>query len=162
MRACGGIPPLLDAVEIAERLRPESDDAEQWEALAKFSRALEPGVEMSLGDAAARISMTDFLSGLEVRLADGFSLSPNLQGTDFEVVPFSTERLSGEGLAPEDGHVRESHGEMDGAGLKVFQQRVRERAALSAYRVSPGSYVVVDRAALPALEVIASTQHANR
>ena len=152
---------LLDAVEIAERLRPESDDAEQWEALAKFRRALEPGVDMSLGDAAARISMTDFLSGLEVRLADRFSLSPNLQGTDFEVVPFSAERLSSEGLAPEDGHIRESHGELDGADLKVFQQRVRERGALSAYRVSPGSYVVVDRAALPALEVIASMQHAS-
>jgi superfamily II DNA or RNA helicase len=152
---------LLDAIEIAERLRPESDDAEHWEALAKFRRALEPGVHMSLADAAARISMTDFLSGLEVRLTDSFSLSPNSQGTDFEVVPFSAERLSREGLGPEDGKVRESHGELEGAGLKSFQQRVRDRGALSAYRIGPGKYVVVDRAALPGLEVIASMQHAS-
>ncbi len=151
---------LLNALEIADRLRPESDDAEQWEALAKFRQALEPGVHMSLGDRAARISMTDFLSGLEVRLADRFSLSPNSRGTDFEVVPFSAERLSSEGLAAEDGNVRESHGELEGAGLKAFQQRVRDRGALSAYRIGPGSYVVVDRAAQPALEVIASMQHA--
>ncbi|MHC2371314.1 superfamily II DNA or RNA helicase [Bradyrhizobium diazoefficiens] len=151
---------LLNAVEIADRLRPDSDDAEQWEALAKFRRALEPGVHMSLADRPARISMTDFLSGLEVRLADRFSLSPNSQGTDFEVVPFSAERLAGEGLAADEGGVRESHGELEGAGLKTFQQRVRDRGALSAYRVGPGSYVVVDRAALPALEVMASMQHA--
>ena len=152
---------LLDAVEIADGLRPGSDDAEQWEALAKFRQALEPGVQMSLGNKAARISMTDFLSGLEVRLADRFSLSPDPQGTNFEVVPFSGERLSREGLLAEDGNVRESHGELEGAGLKVFQQRVRDRGALSAYRIGPGNYVVVDRAAMPALEVMASMQHAS-
>ncbi|QOZ23115.1 DEAD/DEAH box helicase [Bradyrhizobium sp. CCBAU 51753] len=152
---------LLDALETAEQLKPGADDAEQWEALAKFRQALEPGVHMRLGDTAARISMTDFLSGLEVRLADRFSLSPNSQGTDFEVVPFSAERLTREGLAADDGNVRESHGELEGAGLKVFQQRVRDRGALSAYRIGPGNYVVVDRAALPALEVMASMQQAS-
>ena len=116
---------------------------------------------MSLENTAGRISMTDFLSGLEVCLADSFSLSPNSQGTDFEVVPFSAERISREGLAAEDGNVRESHGELEGASLKVFQQRVRERGALSAYRIGPGNYVVVERAALSALEVMASMQHAS-
>lgn len=151
---------LLDALEIAEGLKPGSDDAEQWEALAKFRQALEPGVQMSLGNADARISMTDFLSGLEVRLADSFSLSPNAEGNDFEVVPFSAERLSKEGLVADEGTVRESHGELAGPGLQVFQRRVRDRGALSAYRIGPGNYVVVDRAAFPALEVMTSMQHA--
>ncbi|MBR1216412.1 DEAD/DEAH box helicase [Bradyrhizobium sp. U87765 SZCCT0131] len=151
---------LLEAVEIAEQLTAEAGDAEQWEALARFRRALEPGADMSARDAAARISMTDFLSGLEVRLTDGFSLSPNEDGTDFEVVPFSAERLSSQGLVPDNGDVSERHGELDPARLKIFQRRVRDRGAMSAYRINPGSYLVVDRAALPALEAIASMQHA--
>ena len=115
---------------------------------------------MSLGDTAGRISMTDFLSGLEVRLADSFSLSPTRRGPT-RGCAISAERLSREGLAADDGNVRESHGELEGAGLKVFQQRVRDRGVSSAYRIGPGNYVVVDRAALSALEVIASMQHVS-
>ena len=49
---------------------------QHWEALARFRRALDPGVEMSADVDAARVSMTDFLQGLEVRLADGFGIAP--------------------------------------------------------------------------------------
>lgn len=66
---------MLEAVEIAEGHSPQGDDASDWEALARFRQALDPGITLASDSRAARISMTDFLSGLEVRLADRFSIS---------------------------------------------------------------------------------------
>ncbi len=37
--------------------------------------------------------MTDFLSGLEVTLADRFSISPDAEGNDFSVVPLQPTGL---------------------------------------------------------------------
>jgi hypothetical protein len=56
--------------------------------------------------------------------------------------------------------VEESEGELHGQNLKAFQERVRTRGALSAYRVGEGSYLVVDRGAAPVLETMATMQHA--
>jgi superfamily II DNA or RNA helicase len=154
---------MLEAIEIADRSRSRSTGADEsdWEPLARFRQALEPGLQMSREDSAARMSMTDFLSGLEVRLADAFSISPNAEGSDFEIVPFSRERL-GELGEVRDGEVDEAQGELEGDPLGAFQRRVRERGALPAYRVRPGSYLIVDRSAMPALKVMAEKQHAPR
>jgi len=151
---------MLDAIEIADKSMSTGEDVSDWEALARFRQALEPGVQMSDAGAAARMSMTDFLSGLEVRLADAFSVSPAATGDDFEVVPFSRERLRTTGVL--DGDVDEAQGELDGDPLKAFQRRVRDRGALPAYRVRPGSYLIIDRSAMPALRVMADKQHAPR
>ncbi|MBB5753360.1 DEAD/DEAH box helicase [Prosthecomicrobium pneumaticum] len=150
---------MLDAIEIADAARTGGADASDWEALARFRQALEPGLTMSRNDDAARISMTDFLSGLEVRLADAFSISPTAQGDDFDVVPFSRERLRGAGAAHE-GEVDEAQGELEGETLVAFQRRLRDRGALPAYRVRPGSYLIIDRSAMPALKVMAERQRA--
>jgi len=152
---------ILDAIEIAESSHNEAAAESDWEALARFRQALEPGLAMKRDDAAARISMTDFLSGLEVRLADAFSLSPTVDGTDFEVVPFSRDRLTDAGEV-RDGEIEESQGELADDALRQFQRRVRDRGALPAYRVRPGSYVIVDSSAMPALKVMAEKQHAPR
>jgi hypothetical protein len=103
--------------------------------------------------------MTDFLSGLEVRLADRFSLSLIARdrfrgGAIFRRAAIQRGAGGGGGGWKRPGEPRG----LEAAGLKVFQQRVRDWGALSAYRVGPGNYVVVDRAALPALEVIAAMQ----
>lgn len=150
---------MVDAIEIADNSRTGGADESDWEALARFRQALEPGLQMSRDDAAARMSMTDFLSGLEVRLADAFSLSPTDESTDFEVVPFSRDRLAGGGEV-RDGEIDEAHGELSGEALKAFQRRVRDRGALPAYRVRPGSYLIIDSSAMPALKVMAEKQHA--
>lgn len=152
---------ILDAIEIADRSRKGVADASDWEALARFRQALEPGLHFSQDDAAARMSMTDFLSGLEVRLSDAFSISPTVDGTDFEVVPFSRERLVDAGEM-RDGEVDEAQGELADDALKAFQRRLRDRGALPAYRVRPGSYLIIDRSAIPALRVMAEMQHAPR
>lgn len=151
---------LLEAVEVAEAFVPGTDDAAHWEALARFRRALDPGVEVRSAGAEARVSMTDFLQSLEVRLADRFSIAPveRPDGLDFEVIPFSGRSLA-EG-AQEAGEVGEDQGELHGPSLAAFQKRMRVRGALSAYRVGEGSYLVVDRAAKPVLEMMAEKQRA--
>lgn len=151
---------VLEAVEIAEGHSSQSDDARDWEALARFRQALDPGLALSSDTYAARISMTDFLTGLEVKLADRFSISPSETRTDFDIVPFSARRLESEGFESDNGDITESSGELHGGSLQLFQERIRERGALSAYRVSPGSYLVVDRSVLPVLQVMAEMQQA--
>lgn len=150
---------LLEAIEVADDFRPASNDSAHWEALARFRQALDPGVQVSGNGPTAKISMTDFLSGLRVKLADRFSISPNTAGSDFDVVPFSARQLEQPGLA-ESNEVFESQSELGDQELQTFQSRVRERGALPAYRIGQGNYLVIDRAAAPALSVMASMQHA--
>jgi len=145
---------LMDAVDVADGFHRSPDDAAHWEALARFRKALEPGVEMRRETAAARVSMTDFLSGLEVSLTDSFSVSPTPSGDDFDILPFSADRLAG-GESP-----TEKMAELSGADLGIFQRRVRERGALNAFRLGPGRFLVVDRAAAPALTAMVEAQRA--
>lgn len=148
---------LMEAIETADSLGRGGDDVAHWAALGRFRQALDPGVRVGDPDLAARVSMTDFLSDLEVRVADRFGISPNLAGDDFEVIPFSAKSLD-EASDSGDDIISESQGELTGAGLKDFQSRIRERGAVPAYRLSRGSFLVVDRSALTALQVMTEVQ----
>ena len=148
---------LLEAVEVAEGFKPGGGDIQDWGALSRFRQALDPGVLVGDAGYAARVSMTDFLSGLQVKVADCLSITPNLENTDFEVLPFSGQRIADD---VEHGNVSESHSELDGDDLKVFQSRLRERGAAPAYRLGAGSFLVIDRAALPVLDVMSAMQRA--
>ncbi|MBY5478303.1 DEAD/DEAH box helicase [Rhizobium leguminosarum] len=148
---------MMDAIETSEAHRSGKGDSEDWEALARFRRMLDPGVDGENKGPAARLSMTDFLSGLEVRLADQFSISPK-NSSDFEIVPFSSRRLERDLNGFDE--ISEDMGEIKNTDLSIFQTRVRERGALPAYRLSPGRYLVVDRSAAPALKVMAEMQRA--
>jgi hypothetical protein len=148
---------LLEAVEVAEGFKPGGGDIQDWGALSRFRQALDPGVLVGDAGYAARVSMTDFLSGLQVKVADCLSITPNLDNTDFEVLPFSGQRIADD---VDDGHVSESQSELDGDDLKVFQSRLRERGAAPAYRLGAGSFLVIDRAALPVLDVMSAMQRA--
>ncbi len=145
---------MLDAIEVADGFRQSTDDAAHWEALARFRKALEPGVDMAGDSAAARSCMTDFLAGLEVSLTDQLSVSPNAAGDDFEVVPFASDELG------DDRSPSEAKAVLPPEDLRQFQWRLRERGALNAYRLGPGRFLVVDRAATPALKVMADMQRA--
>ncbi|WJJ93800.1 hypothetical protein [Neopusillimonas aromaticivorans] len=149
---------MLEAIDVADSHKSGQGDDVDWEALARFRRALEPDASVDAGSQDARVAMTEFLQGLQVRLVDRFSISPNEALDDFDVVPFSAESLDSKGVAADD--VSESVSELDGTDLAVFQQRVRQRGALAAYRVAGGNYVVVDRSAAPVLGVMAEMQRA--
>nr|CAD6420333.1 ATP-dependent helicase [Rhizobium sp. Q54] len=150
---------MMEAIAIADAYRPDGNDAADWEALGRFRKALDPGAMGEAVDEAARISMTDFLSGLEVRLVDRFSVSPKGE-SDFDVVPFSGDALEVYREASEATEVSESMSELQGQDLQRFQTLVRGRGALPAYRLSPGRYLVVERSASPALTVMAEMQKA--
>ncbi len=151
---------LMDAVEVAEGFKPGTDLAAHWEALARFRRALDPGVEMAADTAAAQVSMTDFLQRLEVRLADSFGIAPKTDSEgllNFDPVPYSGRGLEGIG----EGEVAETHSELRGEALRQFHDRLRTRGSLPAYRVGDGSYLVVDRSAQTVLDVLSRKQRAN-
>ncbi|MCW5714487.1 MAG: DEAD/DEAH box helicase [Bauldia sp.] len=145
---------LMEAVEVVDAFRAGDDDGSHWETLARFRRAIDPPAD-TLGP---RLSMTDFLKGLEVRLADGLSISPNADGTDFEIIPFSGQSLDASGT----GNSSEAEGELSGSTLRAFQQRTRTKGALPAYRVGDSAFLVVDRGALTVLEVMVRKQGAPR
>lgn len=154
---------MFEAIEVADQLAQTSSHSQlnetaHWEALAKFRRALEPIADETIETAA---SMTEFLRGLSVRLVDRLSISPNSERTDFEVIPFSGYELQNLGLNPEDGNVSESSSALVAESLACFQQLIRQRGALAAYRMGAGDYVVVDRSARPALEVMVRMQRAE-
>ncbi|MGH6883829.1 MAG: SNF2-related protein, partial [Hypericibacter sp.] len=149
---------LLQAIEVADAFVAGGSDAAHWETLARFRGALDPGIRMAPAGDAARLSMTDFLEGLKIRVVDSFSIAPKdtPSGPEFEVVPFSGQTID------ELEQVNEEDAEVRGSELSSFQDRVRSRGALPAYRVENNSYVVVDRSAMPALRVMARMQHATR
>jgi hypothetical protein len=151
---------MMDALDAADNLRADGSDVDHWAALAGFRNALEPGVQMAAGSQAARVSLTDFLSGLSVRVADQFSIVPNPAADDFEVLPFSSTSIEAADLVSGE-EVSNLNAELSGNALLAFQNRVRERGALPAFRLAPQSFLVIDRDAAPALDVMAEMQHAS-
>lgn len=155
---------LLDAIKVSETFKTGSDLHAHWEALARFRQALEPGFHQEAATASAQMGMSDFLRRLHVQIADGFSITPASGDIDpeFEVVPFSRKALEEENETAEDGEVSVTMAELAGRPLKEFQKRVREKGALSAYKVGSGRFLVIDRSAAPALKVMAEMHHAPR
>ncbi len=155
---------LLDAVKVSESFKKGSDLQAHWEALARFRQALEPGFHQDDASARAQMGMSDFLRRLHVQIADGFSITPTGIDVDpeFEVVPFSLKALEEENANPEGGEVSITMAELSGRPLKEFQNRVRSKGAMTAYKVGSGRFIVVDRSAAPALKVMAEMHHAPR
>ena len=147
---------MLEAVEAADALESGGDETVHWEALARFRQALD-GQDAG---GHAPVAMTRFLEGLEVHLADRFSLAPvdRPDGLDFDVVPFSGRKLDERVV---DDPVAEADAELSGRALAVFQARFRQRGALNAYPVAPNRYIVMDRAVRPVLRVMAAKQRAS-
>ena len=151
---------LMQAIEIAEDFTPVRDEAEHWEALARFRRALDP-VAAADPRAVSRVGMTDFLKGLEVRLADCFAITPRGPdgALDFDPVPFSGQNLVQS--TQHGGSPDEAQGELDAQALAGFQRRLRQKGALPAYKVGQSSFLVIDRSAAPVLELMARMQKAE-
>ena len=149
---------MLDALEVADRFQAGSDLDAHWEALARFRRALEPGVRMDHCDTEARLGMTDFLSGLEVTLTDRFSISP-MEDDRFTIVPFLSETVE---AAERDGEqISEMQAELQEGRLRAFQDKAFARGARPAYKLGAQSYLVVDPSAAPVLKVMTEMQRAD-
>lgn len=151
---------MMEAIDIAQTLKPGAEDSDHWLALARFRQALDPGVQVGTPTQAARASMTDFLSGLNVRVADRFSIAPSDDGSDFDVIPFDGQSLDTADFDAIDGTVSEMASELRDESLTAFQRRFRERGSLPAYRIGAGEYLVIDQSAAPALDLMAEMQRA--
>lgn len=152
------------ALDLADGFQAEAPMEDHWLALAAFRQALEPGEDVptspSDGGRMAGLAMTSFLKGLTVRLADCFSVSPADNMTDFDVIPFSSASLDNRDIHEDD--VSETDSEISGETLAAFQWKLHSLGARSAYQLGNNTYLVIDRAAAPALREIARASKAPR
>ncbi|MBY6163277.1 DEAD/DEAH box helicase [Mameliella alba] len=150
----------LDLADSFDATQPVED---HWRALAEFRRAIEPEdvieTEMPENREMAGLSMTAFLRGLEVRIADRFSITPDQSLGQFEVIPYSADSLESDGVT---GEVSENNAELTGEALAVFQHRLHARGARPAYQLGNNSYLVIDRSAAPVLQEMVRAQKAPR
>ena len=117
----------------------------QWNQLARFRSSL-LGAE---ADAVGPVAMTDFLSGLQVHIASGFSIEPKAGDDnylDYTVNAHKTRDLDADTLD---------------VSSEAFSSQVRDRGSIPAYRLATGSYVIVDQEAKPVLDVLAEMQNAE-
>ena len=151
------------ALDMADGFDASLPLEDHWCALADFRRAIEPETDidaaMSANREMAGLSMTAFLRGLEVRIADRFSISPDATLGQFEVVPYSNERLESAGLTDD---ISEENSELSGEALAVFQFGLHQHGAKPAYRLGNNAFLVIDKGAAPVLAEMARVQKAPR
>ena len=142
--------------------RPVED---HWQVLAEFRRALDPDEwrRRSPPEPAtrAKLAMTAFLRGLEVRIANQFSIAPDASLGQFEIVPYSS-RTPRKSRHRRRTRSRETDAELTGEALAVFQHRLHRHGARPAYQLGNNSYLVIDRGSQPVLTEIARVQRADR
>ncbi|WP_172330348.1 DEAD/DEAH box helicase [Mangrovicoccus sp. HB161399] len=150
------------ALDLADNFDAAAPLEDHWRALAEFRRAIDPDEtgEMPENRDVAALAMTPFLRGLEVRLADRFSISPVEGLSQFEVVPYSGRSLDGKGVG--EAEVAEGDAELSGEALAAFQYGLRRGGAKPAYSLGGNSYLVVDPGAAPVLQEIVRAQKADR
>lgn len=155
---------MMEALDLADACQNEPNRFTDWEALARFRRALSPAIpEGSIRHTASNhIQISDFLKDLEVQIADRFSLHMNgaPEAADFEILPFFGDDIEAKLQSSED--IKEDDAVLDQARLRTFWARTRDKGALPAYRVQNKSYLVIDEAARPVLELMTAKQRAPR
>lgn len=155
---------MKQALDLADGFAASAPLGDHWAALATFRQALEPdeAIPEALpeGSRGARVAMTSFLRGLNIKLADRFSISPGADLAEFEILPFSGQQLERAGIQDDDAS--EANSEISGELRDAFQLKLYTRGACPAYQLAPNTYLVVDRAAMPALAEMARAQRAPK
>ncbi|AUJ63885.1 hypothetical protein B9057_05975 [Aestuarium zhoushanense] len=151
------------ALDMADGFDANQPLEDHWRALAEFRRAIEPDTDIEAAMSANRdmagLSMTAFLRGLEVRIADRFSISPDATLGQFEVIPYSNESLENAGL---NDNISEENAELSGEALAVFQFGLHQHGAKPAYRLGNNGFLVIDKGAAPVLAELTRVQKADR
>ncbi|WP_299927092.1 DEAD/DEAH box helicase [uncultured Pelagimonas sp.] len=151
------------ALDLADNFDASLPIEDHWRGLAEFRRAIEPEsdieAEMPANRSMAGLAMTAFLRGLEVRIADRFSVSPDTSLAHFDVVPYSAERLESAGVGAD---ISEENAELSGEDLANFQYGMHQYGAKPAYRLENNSYLVIDKGAAPVLAEMTRVQKAPR
>ncbi len=152
------------ALDLAENFDPNRPVEEHWEVLSEFRRVLEPDEQTLDGrdhdKQVAQLAMTNFLRGLEVRVANSFSIAPDANLGQFEVIPYSSRSLLENGVDKDT--VCEANAELHGEALAAFQYKLHALGARPAYQLGNNTYLVIDRGSTPVLEELTRVQKSNR
>ena len=132
---------IFDAINLARTFDPHSPLTDHWVALANF--------KMLLDMDSREVALDRFLDDIRIVTASriGLDIDP-ADDTKFFPIPFA-----GNGDEKEDQDI--DLAVLAGGQLKAFQQAVLTRGAKPAYRVSDGTFLVVDHSAMPVLKVVA-------
>lgn len=137
---------IYNAIGIAEALDPTKPLQDHWLALGEFRRCL--GIESAVG--AGRVHLEGALEAIEIITCDrvGLAVDPS-DDTMFDAVPFVGETLgANEQPSQEEASV-------SGADLSEFQRQAKKRGAQPAYSLGRGRFIILQRSAMPVIEVIA-------
>jgi superfamily II DNA or RNA helicase len=152
------------ALDLADNFDASAPIGHHWEVLADFRRTLEPDEAVSdtvpENKHVAGLAMTSFLRGLEVRIANRFSISPDRNLGQFEVLPFSSRSLEENGVSEDE--VSEKNAELSDEVLAAFQYKLRSLGPRPAYQLGSNSYLVIDRSSAPILAEMARIQGSDR
>lgn len=152
------------ALDLADGFDATAPIEEHWKVLAEFRRTLEPDEQIPdtvpENRGMAGLAMTSFLKGLEVRIANRFSISPDKALGQFEVLPYSSRQLDARGLHEDE--ISEADAELSDEALASFQYKLHSRGACPAYQLGNNSYLVIDSASAPVLEELVRVQRADR
>ena len=149
---------MLDAAEISGKIHPEDSPELHWTALAKFRRAIDPAVRAGGVGAEAKVSMTHYLGGLRIALAERFAISPT--GADqFAIVPIF-HGVTGV-AANGDAAAIEREAGLHNGSLRQFRRVVIRRGASGVFNLGRQCHLVVEPIALPVLRVMAKMQRGS-
>lgn len=138
--------PIYKAIEIAESFDPTSPLADHWLALGEFRRSL--GAEAPDGS----VSLDGALDRIEIITSDRVGLQVDDEDdSKFEAVPFVGSGLS------DDSQPGTDDSPIKGHELSQFQKQVSERGAQPAYRIGNGKFLILDRTAVPVVQVISES-----
>ena len=146
---------MLDAAEISRKVAAEDAPEFHWAALAKFRRAIDPAARAGGVGADAKVSMTHYLHGLRIALAEGFAINPT--GADqFDIVPIfhGVAGVAANGAA---AAIERDVGLHNGS-LRQFRRLVVRRGACANFNFGRQCHLVVDPPAMPVLRVMAEMQ----
>lgn len=136
---------IFEAITLSDTFDPTAPLEKHWQTLARFKTLL--------GDDAENVALDQFLNDLRIVTISRVGIEVNSERDDeFAPVPFSTNENNAQGV---------DWPALFGSQLESFQDAVTRRGAQPAYRLSDGTFTVVDRSAAPVLRVIAEAMQGD-
>lgn len=135
--------PIFDAIELSKAFDSNAPLPEHWNALAQFRNSI--GM---VEDDSARPE--GFLKQIEIVSCDRIGLAVDENDPSaFAPMPFTSNQLG------EDDIPSAETSPLKGDALETFQQAANTKGAQPAYKVSNNRYLIIDRSAMPVIDVIA-------
>lgn len=135
--------PIYDAIVLSNAIDGQAPLPDHWDALARFREAL--------GMAGGEVAKPEgFLDRIEIVACDKVGLAfDDDDPLSFAPLPFHSGKLDVDDLADE------AASPLQGEALETFKKEANRRGAQPAYNVGHNRYLILDRSAIPVVDVIA-------